>query len=118
MINNEKLKVENTDQSKKRLQHSLGIVLGILMIFVVLVTSFEALLYSPSFFLTEDKAYNITDEMRLYNADNYMRFYTVTIDYLSGKSKSLDDTLYIDGQHVPMFTQSEMARLKQFKSLY
>lgn len=113
----EKITAQDTElssQKEKRLQKILGVFLGIFMCFAVLVSAFEAVLFSPSFFLKQNKEYNVVDEMGLYNVDNYIRFYTVTMDYLKNKDDT-DYTLYVNGEHLPMFTQPELARLEQLK---
>lgn len=102
----------------KVIQSILGLLCAFSLIFILLITSVEAVAYwTPGYYEKEYTKYHVTDDVRMEMSD----LLTVTEEmmaYLRGRRQDLHVETIVDGQAREFFNEREIAHMEDVRDLF
>ena len=103
---------------KRFFSYCLGIVAALSIIFVILITSVEVVVYSDSYFQKEYSKYNISENTKI-SQEDLMYVTNEMMDYLVDKRDNLDNIVVkINDVSKEFFNEREKAHMFDVKFLF
>lgn len=103
----------------KLLHYFLGILSAFCLIFILLITSVEAVVYwNPGYFEREYEKYQVLDRLPSMTMEDLLDVTDEMMDYLKGDREDLHITTTLDGQQREFFNQREIAHMEDVRDLF
>lgn len=102
----------------KPFQYILGILCAFSLVFILLITSVEAVAYwTPGYYEKEYTKYNVTAAVRMEMSD-LLEVTEEMMAYLRGNRKDLHVETIVDGQAREFFNEREIAHMEDVRDLF
>ena len=102
----------------KLLHYLLGILSAFCLIFILLITSVEAVVYwTPGYFEKEYEKYQVLDNLPAMTMEDLLEVTDEMMDYLRGNREDLHITTTLDGQQREFFNEREIAHMEDVQVL-
>lgn len=102
----------------KYLQYLLGILCAFCLVFVLLITSVEAVTYwNPGYYEKEYTKYHVTSDVRMEMPD-LLQVTEEMMAYLRGNRADLHVPTVVDGQSREFFNEREIAHMEDVRDLF
>ena len=103
----------------KLLHYLLGILSAFCLIFILLITSVEAVVYwNPGYFEKEYEKYQVLDNLPAMTMEDLLDVTDEMMDYLRGEREDLHVTTTLDGQQREFFNAREIAHMEDVRDLF
>ena len=103
----------------KLLHYLLGILSAFCLIFILLITSVEAVVYwTPGYFEKEYEKYQVLDHLPAMTMEDLLEVTDEMMDYLRGDREDLHITTTLDGQEREFFNEREIAHMEDVRDLF
>ncbi len=103
----------------KLLHYCLGILSAFCLIFILLITSVEAVVYwNPGYFEKEYEKYQVLDRLPDTTMEDLLAVTDEMMDYLKGDRPDLHVTATLDGQLREFFNEREIAHMEDVRDLF
>ena len=103
----------------KLLHYLLGILSAFCLIFILLITSVEAVVYwTPGYFEKEYEKYQVLDNLPAMTMEDLLEVTDEMMDYLRGNREDLHITTTLDGQQREFFNEREIAHMEDVRDLF
>ena len=103
----------------KLLHYLLGILSAFCLIFILLITSVEAVVYwTPGYFEKEYEKYQVLDHLSAMTMEDLLEVTDEVMDYLRGDREDLHITTTLDGQEREFFNEREIAHMEDVRDLF
>ena len=105
-------------KTKKIIQWTAGVIFSLLIIFVILISSFEIVLYSDmSVYRKEYEKYEVLDEldMTMYDAMYVTR---EMMDYLRGDKETLSVITEVEGKRQDFFNEQDRFHMREVRDIF
>ena len=100
-------------KTKKIIQWTAGVIFSLLIIFVILISSFEIVLYSDmSVYRKEYEKYEVLDELDM-TMDDAMYVTREMMDYLRGDKETLSVITEVEGKRQDFFNEQDRFHMKR-----
>ena len=105
-------------KTKKIIQWTAGVIFSLLIIFVILISSFEIVLYSDmSVYRKEYEKYEVLDELDM-TMDDAMYVTREMMDYLRGDKETLSVITEVEGKRQDFFNEQDRLHMADVKNLF
>ena len=103
----------------KLLHYLLGILSAFCLIFILLITSVEAVVYwNPGYFEKEYEKYQVLDNLPAMTMEDLLDVTDEMMDYLRGERGDLHVTTTLDGQQREFFNAREIPHMEDVRDLF
>ncbi len=103
----------------KIIHYAAGILAAFCIIFTLLVTSVEAVVYwNPGYFEREYAKYQVLDSLPDMTMDELLRVTDEMMDYLKGQREDLHISALMDGRQQEFFNEREIAHMEDVQGLF
>lgn len=102
----------------KQLQNLAGVVAAMLMILVILITSFQIVAYGDfTFYEKEYIKYQVTDDLNM-EMEDVMDVTYQMMDYLIGEKEELSVITMVDGEEQDFFNEQDKVHMLDVRNLF
>lgn len=103
---------------KKILQWIVGVIFSLLIIFVILISSFEIVLYSDmSIYRKEYEKYEVLDELDM-TMEDAMYVTREMMDYLRGNGETLSVITEVEGKRQDFFNEQDRFHMEEVRDIF
>ena len=104
-------------KTKKIIQWTAGVIFSLLIIFVILISSFEIVLYSDmSVYRKEYEKYEVLDELDM-TMDDAMYVTREMMDYLRGDKETLSVITEVEGKRQDFFNEQDRFHMREVRDV-
>ena len=105
-------------KTKKIIQWTAGVIFSLLIIFVILISSFEIVLYSDmSVYRKEYEKYEVLDELDM-TMDDAMYVTREMMDYLRGDKETLSVITEVEGKRQDFFNEQDRFHMREVRDIF
>ncbi len=102
----------------KYLYHGMGLAAAFCLLFVVLITSVEAVVYwNTGYFEKQYQKYDVLKQVHM-EMDDLLYVTDEMMDYLKGKREDLNVLTVVDGKERPFFNEKEIRHMVDVQGLF
>ena len=105
-------------KTKKIIQWTAGVIFSLLIIFVILISSFEIVLYSDmGVYRKEYEKYEVLDELDM-TMDDAMYVTREMMDYLRGDKETLSVITEVEGKRQDFFNEQDRFHMREVRDIF